>query len=94
MEATQAEVVQERAGLIARMKRLLHKSGDYSRRPAGPGKSHGLSIEKFERVERRLVELDLQLLEYKRMKSILEQMRLKSGSASQVVRSAPKPADL
>lgn len=94
VEATLAEVLQERSGLVTRMKRLLHKPGDYSRRPAGPGKSHGLSIEKFERVERRLLELDLQLAGYKRMKSILEQMRLKSGSASQVVRCVPKPAGL
>jgi hypothetical protein len=89
VESTLAEVLQERAGLVARMKKLLQKPGDYSRQAAGPGKTHGMSIEKFERVERRLLDLDLQLAEYKRMKSILEQMRLKPGSASQVVRCVP-----
>jgi hypothetical protein len=94
VESTMAEVLQERAGLVARMKKLLHKPGDHSRRAAGPGKTHGMSIVKFERVERRLLELDLQLAEYKRMKSILEKMRLKSGSASPIVGCVPKPADL
>jgi len=94
VESTMAEVLQERAGLVARMKKLLRMPGDHSRRAAGAGKTNGMSIVKFERVERRLLDLDLQLAEYKRMKSILEQMRLKSGSASPIVRSVPKPADL